>query len=295
MPVVISGTAGITNNATDLNYTGTLTGGTGVVNFGSGQFYKDASGNVGIGTSSPSTNLHVYGSTNSQIRLQNASNSHYVGNISGSMEIQSADIIKFLTSGANERARIDSNGTLMVATTSNSDSAIKFMVGSILDVRPGTNVRIMSSQSNQFSTTATASTNNTLIEFGRSATTTGNYTACGKLWLDGSGNFAAANASDVRLKENIVDLPDGLKTILALKPRQFDWIGDVARKAVKGFVAQEVEEVLPRSVGVDETTGMKLISMDSELFPLLVASIQELKAELDSVKAELATLKGAQA
>jgi len=30
-------------------YTGTLTGGTGVVNLGSGQFYKDASGNVGVG------------------------------------------------------------------------------------------------------------------------------------------------------------------------------------------------------------------------------------------------------
>ena len=36
-------------------YTGTLTGGTGIVNLGSGQFYKDASGNVGIGTSSPTT------------------------------------------------------------------------------------------------------------------------------------------------------------------------------------------------------------------------------------------------
>ena len=30
-------------------YTGTLTGGTGIVNLGSGQFYKDASGNIGIG------------------------------------------------------------------------------------------------------------------------------------------------------------------------------------------------------------------------------------------------------
>jgi len=34
---------------TNLAYTGTLTGGTGVVNLGSGQVYKDASGNVGIG------------------------------------------------------------------------------------------------------------------------------------------------------------------------------------------------------------------------------------------------------
>jgi hypothetical protein len=51
----------------NLAYTGTLTGGTGVVNLGSGQFYKDASGNVGIGTASPSslggTTLQVQNST----------------------------------------------------------------------------------------------------------------------------------------------------------------------------------------------------------------------------------------
>ena len=46
---VSSGNVAVTN----LSYTGTLTGGTGVVNLGSGQFYKDTSGNVGIGTNSP--------------------------------------------------------------------------------------------------------------------------------------------------------------------------------------------------------------------------------------------------
>jgi len=50
----IASKAGNSGSFTNLAYTGTLTGGTGVVNLGSGQFYKDASGNVGIGTSSPS-------------------------------------------------------------------------------------------------------------------------------------------------------------------------------------------------------------------------------------------------
>lgn len=52
MTITLNGDTGITspNDTTgNQSYTGTLTGGTGVVNLGSGQFYKDASGNVGIG------------------------------------------------------------------------------------------------------------------------------------------------------------------------------------------------------------------------------------------------------
>jgi hypothetical protein len=54
-------TAGFTN----LSYTGTFTGGTGVVNLGSGQFYKDASGNVLIGTTS------TFGSGTYGLRVSN--------------------------------------------------------------------------------------------------------------------------------------------------------------------------------------------------------------------------------
>ena len=61
-----NGTVGATTPATGafttLSYSSTLTGGTGIVNLGSGQFYKDASGNVGIGTSSPTiARLHIAG------------------------------------------------------------------------------------------------------------------------------------------------------------------------------------------------------------------------------------------
>lgn len=48
-PPAIGNTTAAAVSATNLAYTGTLTGGTGVVNLGSAQFYKDAAGNVGIG------------------------------------------------------------------------------------------------------------------------------------------------------------------------------------------------------------------------------------------------------
>lgn len=53
--VSVGATTASTGAFTTLSYTGTLTGGTGVVNLGSGQFYKDASGNVGIGTTNTNT------------------------------------------------------------------------------------------------------------------------------------------------------------------------------------------------------------------------------------------------
>jgi hypothetical protein len=91
--------------------------------------------------------------------------------------------------------------------------------------------------------------------------------------------------SDERLKENIVDLETGLDEIMALKPRRFDW-KDRKEKQIAGFVAQEVEPVLPDLVGDfmhDDLDDAKSVRM-GDMIPTLVKAIQELKAEIEELK-----------
>jgi len=111
-----------------------------------------------------------------------------------------------------------------------------------------------------------------------------------RFYVTGGGVIYATNTSissisDVTLKENIKPLETGLDEILKLQPRRFDWKnGD--GKNIAGFVAQEVEEVLPDLVSdakyTDEETKKSLKMGD--MIPTLVKAVQELKAEVDELK-----------
>lgn len=119
-------------------YTGTLTGGTGVVNIGSGQVYKDVSGNVGIGTASPAAKLQVVGGqvlldngqfygiktsggVNNSVLNLDASNNLLIGAGGATVTAQ------FWTGGA-ERARIDVGGNLGLGVTPNTVSTRHFQM-----------------------------------------------------------------------------------------------------------------------------------------------------------------------
>ncbi len=125
--------SGGTVSATNAAYTGTLTGGTGVVNIGSGQVYKDASGNVGIGTSSPTFKLSVIAGSTQLSAGTSAQAGLRVGYDSGVASItginhdnDTFNPISFFT-GASASASLDTSGNFTATgnVTAYSDERLK--------------------------------------------------------------------------------------------------------------------------------------------------------------------------
>ena len=116
-----------------------------------------------------------------------------------------------------------------------------------------------------------------------------------RFYVDASGTISATSIvitaiSDQRLKENVRDIDTGLNSIMALKPRRFDWKEGKGqdKKNAAGFIAQEFEEVFPECVSTSKAgeDGIEYKNINHEtLIPTLVKAMQELKAEFDAYKA----------
>jgi hypothetical protein len=104
-----------------------------------------------------------------------------------------------------------------------------------------------------------------------------------------SGTTTNYNAtSDYRLKEDLKDF-EGLDKVSKIPVYDFKWKVDENRSY--GVLAHELQEVLPQAVtGEKDAEEMQMVDY-SKIVPLLVKSIQELKANNDSLKARIETLE----
>ena len=133
--------------------------------------------------------------------------------------------------------------------------------GNVCDIRTGT----------------TANTNVGAIVFRNSASA-----YCGQITVNGATAVTSyLSASDYRLKEDLQDFK-GLDLVSNIKVYDYKWKS--ADERTYGVVAHELQEVLPQAVdGNKDDEQMQGVDY-SKIVPLLVKSIQELKAEIELLK-----------
>ena len=358
-----------TTTAANLAYTGTLTGSTGILNIGSGQLYKDASGNVGIGTStlSSATKLEVYGNSAAAhvgVRVNNTANDGYAslwlsssasndGIIRGgstaaaftnqlAMVTSSAIPITFNTNNA-ERMRIDSSGNVGIGTsspsgkltvagaiTNNVASGISFtsisstttmVMGNVSGVpylqaynSTGANsgmafynysseaMRIDSSGNLLVGTTTVSAVGSRLSIKGSAVVwgcgpTSGNdsffvYNASNVGVYLGNGGTSWSSSSDERLKTDLIPIENGLDKVISLRSVTGRFKTDEVGTSRSFLIAQDVQVVLPEAVSVQDDELGTLGVAYTEVIPLLVASIKELKAIIDTQQEQINSLLG---
>ena len=99
--------------------------------------------------------------------------------------------------------------------------------------------------------------------------------------------YSSTVSSDERLKTNIVDTKYGLDHILKLDSKEFDWKEKLNGRHDIGFIAQQVQEIVPELVKeVDGLNGEDPhLTVDyAKVVPILVNAIKELKDEINELK-----------
>jgi hypothetical protein len=112
--------------------------------------------------------------------------------------------------------------------------------------------------------------------------------------VTGEARFTGGyTTSDQRWKKNITPVKNALATIEGLQGVNFDWRRDEFPKMnftkgrQFGFIAQDVEKILPEIVSTDHE-GYKNVSYES-VTPVLVEAVKELKADQASLRESLSS------
>lgn len=94
-----------------------------------------------------------------------------------------------------------------------------------------------------------------------------------------SGDFN--DTSDIKLKKNVRDFEKtGLEIVKEIKPRIFDWKQEDKGNNIFGFIAQELEEVMPTAVIQGDVKSINVTSIVS----VLVQSVQELTKKVEELE-----------
>ena len=98
-------------------------------------------------------------------------------------------------------------------------------------------------------------------------------------------------SSDIRLKTDINPIEDSVEKVRAMNPVLHKWKNNISADAVHGFIAQEMQEVIPEAVTGDPNSE-DMMSMDyGRITPVIVAALQNALKEIDELKTRIDDLE----
>jgi hypothetical protein len=226
----------------------------------------DASGNLGVGTTTLTEKLNLGGNLVFRQSSNITTSTGYLNIVPQStLILDTGDSIQFRIA-TSERARIDSSGNLLVGTTSIISGVTAKLALYSADLAGTANTCAMKNGAN--------TTGGAYIRFANYLDAT-----IGSITQNTSTSVLYNVTSDQRLKENIVDAPEFGSVIDAIQVRSYDWKADGNHQRA-GFIAQELVTVAPEAVHqpADEE---EMMAVDySKLVPMLVKEIQSLRKRL---------------
>ena len=192
------------------------------------------------------------------------------------------------------------------------EGGVKINQSGAFTVNVGSNVNIIYSYASGASYFGTASQTLNLRSQNQQTYLSG-YTTTGTVSVTTGGRLITS--SDKRLKENITNYDEpSIEKIKKLKPSYYNWIEDNDKKRELGFIAQDVETVIPEAVDgkkyeyewekddfgkpILDASG-NLIFTDKErhrgfsdrpIIAVMVKAIQEQQEQIEEMKAKLETI-----
>lgn len=240
----------------------------------------DSSENVGIGTTSPGAGVDVaYAGTAAAFRVYNSQATNPFGLLVDNTGADTSDsnYIADFRSGGTSRLRLLNSGNVLAGVTSSMgngrlqvDATTDFVYCEVMRAN-ATNGGFVLFQKDNGSTIGSISHNAT--------------------------NTIYLTTSDHRMKESVVDMTGAITRVKQLSPKRYNFISDPNDTTVDGFLAHEVQTVVPNAVSgthneVDDDGNAVMQGIDhSALVPLLTGALQEAIAKIETLETEMTALK----
>jgi len=183
-----------------------------------------------------------------------------------------------------ERMRINSSGSVLLATTSAQESTTHLLTVGAYG-RNGNGIYVGGYSSNDMITLSTQYDQTYGLKCMRG------QSVKGYLYINSAGSDMVNSGSDERLKENIQTWEEDVSSKFKnIKPKTFNFIDDEDKKTIKGFIAQDMIDKFPEAYPYNEEEERYFYSAQ-RMVVYLMKGMQEQQAIIEDLQKQINEVK----